>query len=86
VRHSSQYAVQVADGGRRHKLGVAFLKTRASRNQYLVNQILLLSLAQTTTPPGGAWPGPLTYIGVAMLIAAAVIYFLNRRAPPDDKE
>jgi hypothetical protein len=51
-----------------------------------VNQSLLLSLAQTTTPPGGAWPGPLTYIGVAMLIAAAVIYYLNRRAPPDDKE
>jgi hypothetical protein len=45
---------------------------------------LLHTLAQTATPPGGSWPGPLTYVGLGMVILAAVIYILNRRAPPDD--
>jgi hypothetical protein len=56
---------------------------RPNRNQSLVDQSLLLTFAQTT-PPGGAWPGPLTYVGLGLLIMAAIIYFLNRRAPPDD--
>jgi hypothetical protein len=46
----------------------------------------LISILAQAYPPPAPWPGPLTYIGVAMLLAALFIYVMNRRAPKDDAE